>query len=165
MKILCDRHVAPRYVNAFQRTDWLKATRVSDHLPVDASDADIIGHAEEHGQVVFTADKRFLMDDSETEVNERERIEADCGIIFYDQRQKPSSSVWLMLFGKLHEAMRTILKLRRGFLMGGYLTRILVSTNGITTGHLTVASYFDDTLYRSNTERRIVVRVPRRRET
>jgi predicted nuclease of predicted toxin-antitoxin system len=48
MRLLCDRHVPPRYIDTFCRADWLTVTQVSEHLPIDADDSEIIAHAEAH---------------------------------------------------------------------------------------------------------------------
>lgn len=101
MRLLCDRHVPPRYIDTFCRADWLTVTQVSEHLPIDADDSEIIAHAEAHDWVVFTGDKRFLMDDESDETHERHRLEPDCGLIFYDQRRKPSA-------GELLDALKEI---------------------------------------------------------
>lgn len=89
MELLCDRNVADKYYQAFRGTGWISVHRVSDVLPNDAPDSDIIDHARERGWVVFTSDVRFLADEP-GELAAIETPRADCGVIFYRQPADPS---------------------------------------------------------------------------
>jgi hypothetical protein len=60
IRILCDRSADQRFVDTFERTDWIAVIQVEDVLPEDAPDRDISDYAEQHDWVVFTEDSDFL---------------------------------------------------------------------------------------------------------
>ena len=86
MRLLCDHHVPPKFLTALRSIEVITVTMPSEveALGPDADDTDIIAYAEEHDWVVFTDDRRFLIDD-EGENPSGEPIDADCGVLFYTQ--------------------------------------------------------------------------------
>jgi hypothetical protein len=86
VRLLCDHHVPPKFLTALRSIEVITVTMPSEveALGPDADDTDIIAYAEEHDWVVFTDDRRFLIDD-EGENSSGEPIDADCGVIFYTQ--------------------------------------------------------------------------------
>lgn len=59
MRILCDHHVAAKYVQAFEQENWITVTRVQDILSPDAPDSEIVAYAMNNDWVVFTNDDDF----------------------------------------------------------------------------------------------------------
>ena len=88
MRLLVDRNVERQYIDAFRRIEWITVRRASDVLPIDAPDSEIGTYAEAKEWVVFTSDKRFRSADSGGET--AGRIEADCGVVYYHQLERPS---------------------------------------------------------------------------
>lgn len=86
MRILCDHHVPPKYLNALRSIEEATVTAPAEieALGPDADDTKIIAYAEEHDWVVFTGDEYFLIDD-EGEDPSFDPIDADCGVISYVQ--------------------------------------------------------------------------------
>lgn len=84
MRLLCDHHVPPKFINALRSIDGTTVATPAgiDALGGDADDTEIIAYAEAHGWIVFTNDQRFRIDD-EGENPSYERIDAECGVIFY----------------------------------------------------------------------------------
>jgi hypothetical protein len=60
LRILCDHSADQRFVDTFERTDWITVIQVEDVLSEDAPDRDISEYAEQYGWVVFTEDDDFL---------------------------------------------------------------------------------------------------------
>lgn len=89
MRILCDHHVAPKYVQAFEAGEWIKVTTVEEALSRDASDAAISSFAVSNDWVVFTNDSDFY------------RLGTDHGLLVYSQLENPSP-------GDVVEAIRRI---------------------------------------------------------
>lgn len=59
MRILCDHHVPPKYLQAFEQAPEITATTVQDRLAHDASDAEIAAFAKREDWIVFTNDDDF----------------------------------------------------------------------------------------------------------
>lgn len=59
MRLLCDHHVATKYSNAFEVTDWITCERVAEVLTPDADDSEIAQYAIDHDYIVFTNDDDF----------------------------------------------------------------------------------------------------------
>jgi hypothetical protein len=89
VKLLCDRNVEQRYVDAFRRADWLEAVRLKELLPIDTDDPDIIKYAGRNGWVVFTGDKRFRAPENDDREDDGETA-IDCGVVFYRKLEEPS---------------------------------------------------------------------------
>ena len=82
IRILCDRCVDQKYVNALERTDWITLRQVEDVFPNDAEntdDGEISAYAEQHEWVVFTEDDHF-----------RTRHNHDRGVILYHHIEQPT---------------------------------------------------------------------------
>ena len=82
IRILCDRCVDQKYVDAFENTDWITLRRVEDVFPNDAEDTDdreISEYVEQHEWVVFTEDDHF-----------RTRHDHDRGVVLYHHIEQPS---------------------------------------------------------------------------
>ena len=78
MRILCDHHVPPRYVQAFEQEPAVTVTAVRTLLSHDASDAMIAAVARRDDWVVFTNDDDFY---SPTPSH---------GLVVYSQRDNPA---------------------------------------------------------------------------
>lgn len=78
MRVLCDHHVAPKYVQALDREPWVTVQTVQRTLARDATDEAIASHAAEHGWVVLTSDDDFF------------RTGPDHGLLVYSQLDDPS---------------------------------------------------------------------------
>jgi len=78
VRVLCDHHVAPKYVQALDSERWLTVRTVEMVLARDATDGAISSHAKEHGWVVFTSDDDFF------------RTGPDHGLLVYSQLDDPS---------------------------------------------------------------------------
>jgi hypothetical protein len=78
MRILCDHHVAPKYVRAFEREPWITVTIVEEVLEKDAPDPKISSVARSENWVVFTNDTDFY------------RLGVDHGLLVYSQLEDPS---------------------------------------------------------------------------
>ncbi len=89
MRILCDHHVAPKYLRAFEREPWITATTVAEVLAKDAPDAAISSFAHSDNWVVFTNGTDFY------------RLGVDHGLLVYSQLEAPSP-------GDVVEAIRNI---------------------------------------------------------
>ena len=63
LRVPCDRSADQRFVETFERTDWITVVRVEDVLPPDAPDRAISDYAEEHEWIVFTEGSDFLNHD------------------------------------------------------------------------------------------------------
>lgn len=100
MRVLCDNNVAPKYASALRESDYLEFAESSNKLSPETTDPEIIAYAEEHEWVILTGDKRFLIDD-EDETSSGDRLDADCGVIYYAQDRNPS-------LGEVIEALETI---------------------------------------------------------
>jgi len=90
VRVLCDNNVAPKYANALRGSDRLQFALSREVLSPEATDPEIIAYAEEHDWVILTGDKRFLIDD-EDEDSSGDRLDADCGVIFYNQDRNPAA--------------------------------------------------------------------------
>jgi len=100
VKVLCDNNVAPKYANALRESDRLEFAHSRDVLSPEASDPAIIEYAETNDWVILTGDKRFLIDDEDRN-STGDRLEADCGVIFYAQDRNPTA-------GEVVDALETI---------------------------------------------------------
>lgn len=60
IRILCDRSALQRYVDTFDRIDWIEVMQSEDVFPDDAPDREISAYAAKEGWVVFTEDDDFL---------------------------------------------------------------------------------------------------------
>lgn len=81
IRILCDRCVNQKYVDAFEHTDWIMLCQVEDVFPNDAEntdDGEISEYAEQQEWVVFTEDDHF-----------RTRHDHDRGVILYHHIEQP----------------------------------------------------------------------------
>ena len=78
MRILCDHHVPPRYVHAFEQKPEITVTTVRDSLTRDAPDAEIAAFAKREDWVVYTNDDDFYHPD------------LSHGLVVYSQRENPS---------------------------------------------------------------------------
>lgn len=76
MRILFDRNVEPRYIEAIGEISGLTAERADDHFPQTAPDHQIASLAEREGWVVFSRDDDFF-----EEVRARE-----IGLLFFSKR-------------------------------------------------------------------------------
>jgi len=77
MRILCDQNVSAKYIEAFQRADFVTVTTVADALKHDVKDKDISAYAEREEWVVFTNDDDFFV------------AGGDHGLLLYDQIEDP----------------------------------------------------------------------------
>lgn len=89
MRILCDHHVATKYVRAFEREDWITVTTVGEVLSKAATDAEIVAYAADEEWVVFTNDDDFYTE------------EISGGLMVYSQIEDPRP-------GAVIEAIRAI---------------------------------------------------------
>lgn len=78
MRLLCDHNVDERYIDTFQRTEWLTVATVRKELTQDADDVAISEHAQQHGWIVFTEDDDF------------HEFDHTRGVIFYTHAERPS---------------------------------------------------------------------------
>ena len=81
IRVLCDRCVDQKYVNAFAGVDWITVIEAGDVFPDDAKDTDdgeISAYAEQHEWVVYTEDEHF-----------RTRHDHDRGVILYHHIEQP----------------------------------------------------------------------------
>lgn len=60
IRILCDRSVLQRYVDALAQAEWIEMIQSEDVFPDDAPDQEISEYAAREGWVVFTEDDDFL---------------------------------------------------------------------------------------------------------
>lgn len=89
MRILCDHHIPPKYVRAFEQEPSIAVTTVRDELAADASDAAIESFAATNDWVVFTNDSDFFPTTD------------DHGLLVYDQTENPPA-------GEIVTAVRNI---------------------------------------------------------
>lgn len=78
IRILCDRSVLQRYVDTFDRTDWIELLQSEDVFADNAPDREISAYAAQEGWVVFTEDDDFL------------GFDHDRGLILYHHIEQPS---------------------------------------------------------------------------
>jgi hypothetical protein len=78
MRLLCDRSVLQKYIDTFERTDWLTVMQSEDVFSDDAPDREISEYAAREGWVVFTEDDDFQAFDHER------------GLILYHHIEQPS---------------------------------------------------------------------------
>jgi hypothetical protein len=78
VKLLCDHNVDERYIDTFQRTEWLTVATVRDELTTDADDRAISEYAEWHEWVIFTEDDDF------------HELAHNRGVIYYKHIERPS---------------------------------------------------------------------------
>lgn len=78
MQILCDHHVPPKYVQAFEQEPDITVTTVRDSLSHDASDAEIAAFASREDWIVYTNDDDFF------------RHTPSHGLVVYNQRENPA---------------------------------------------------------------------------
>ncbi len=78
MRLLCDHHVATKYITAFEATEWITCERVADVLSPDAPDREIARYATANDYIVFTNDDDF----------QAETLDHD--LITYDQIENPT---------------------------------------------------------------------------
>lgn len=81
MRLLCDHHVATKYIRAFKHSDAITVTTVAEVLSPDASDSAIAVFAAENEWVVFTNDDDFF------------EQTASFGLIVYSQIDDPQPSI------------------------------------------------------------------------
>lgn len=105
MRVLCDHQVPPRVSNALRSVAGITVATPTgiDDLGINADDTEIIAYAEAHGWVVFTNDQYFLVDD-EGKNPSGERIDADCGVIYYTQKAIGRSGPVAEAIGAVSEA-------------------------------------------------------------
>jgi hypothetical protein len=60
MKILFDRNVEPKYINAISSIPSVSVEHVDEYLPQDANDSEIINLAKREKWIVFTRDDDFF---------------------------------------------------------------------------------------------------------
>lgn len=78
MRLLCDRSVLQKYIDTFERTDWITMMQSEDVFPDDAPDREISEYAAQEGWVVFTEDDDFLAFDH------------DRGVVLYNHIEQPA---------------------------------------------------------------------------
>lgn len=78
IRILCDRSVLQRYVDALDQADGIEVIQSEDVFSDDAPDREISAYAAREGWVVFTEDNDFLTFDH------------DRGVILYHHIKRPS---------------------------------------------------------------------------
>jgi hypothetical protein len=83
MRILFDRNVEPRYIDAIAATEWAVTERVDDHFAQTAPDRRVARYAEEHDMVVLTRDDDFFR---------LVRGRYDCGLLFFHQKHATNPS-------------------------------------------------------------------------
>ena len=101
MRLLCDQHVARKYIQAFDQADGITVTTVAEELSPDASDTEIAVFAEESGWVVFTNDDDFF------------EQTASFGLLVYSQIEDPRPSVLVdavTVIGQAYESHSEILE-------------------------------------------------------
>lgn len=91
MRILCDHHVAPKYIQAFEEAGRITVTTVEEVLTKDASDATIGSFAVSNDWVVFTNDSDFY------------RLGADHGLLVYSQLENPSPKAVVEAIRRIEE--------------------------------------------------------------
>lgn len=78
IRVLCDRSVLQRYVDALEQADEIEMMHSKDEFSDDAPDREISAYAAREGWVVFTEDDDFLGFDHER------------GVILYHHVERPS---------------------------------------------------------------------------
>ncbi len=81
MRVLFDRNVEPRYIDAIGAENWSVTERAADCLPETAPDRRVARYAEDHDMVVFTRDDDFFR-----LLRDRYR----CGLLFFHQKHATS---------------------------------------------------------------------------
>ncbi|PSP58025.1 hypothetical protein BRC76_09030 [Halobacteriales archaeon QH_8_67_36] len=77
MRVLCDEHVAPKYVDALERTGGITVATAPDKVSPSAPDSKIAAYAAAHDWVVLTNDNDFF--------SERQQH----GLLYYSQIENP----------------------------------------------------------------------------
>jgi len=79
MRILCERHVPPKYIHALESEPWVDVTTTETQFHPEAPDETIARYAAENGWVVLTRDRDFF------ELATR----LGCGILYLDMSRDP----------------------------------------------------------------------------
>lgn len=82
MKILCEQHVPPKYLNALRSERWATVKSTSEEFDDDDPDDEIAVYAARNEWVVLTRDRDFFQLVSTY----------DCGVLYLDQRRDPFAS-------------------------------------------------------------------------
>lgn len=78
MRVLCDEHVAPKYVDALEQAAGITVATAPDKLSPSAPDSEIAAYAAAHDWVVLTNDNDFF--------SERQQH----GLLYYSQIENPA---------------------------------------------------------------------------
>ena len=60
MRVLCERHIPPKYVEALESESWATVTTTGTLFHPEATDETIAGYAADNGWVVLTRDRDFF---------------------------------------------------------------------------------------------------------
>jgi predicted nuclease of predicted toxin-antitoxin system len=79
MRILFDRNVEPKFIQAIDQEPWTTTDPVDNHFPQTADDSDLADFAEANDWVLFTRDEPFF----------GRSKRRNCGFILLHQKRNP----------------------------------------------------------------------------
>ena len=94
MRILFDRNVEPRFIQAIEQEPWTTVEHVDNHFSQTAADSDLADFAEDGDWVIFTRDEPFF----------GRSKPRDCGFILLHQKHDPAPGVIVDTLRRIRES-------------------------------------------------------------
>lgn len=94
MRILCERHVPPKYVDALDSVPWATVSTTGETFHPEADDETIAEYAAANGWVVLTRDRDFFGLATAVGV----------GVLYLDMRRNPSPGILVEASESIGEA-------------------------------------------------------------